>query len=343
MKSSSRSIYLTEEGFMTYQEFVQKVRDRLNERQEQNENLYSVKADTVKKIQGSYYGLVVSMTSNPVADFGVNLEKSFTDFIINKVSIEDVVNEVDQQLHYEIEHVSKYHLSNLKDYEYVKKHLGLQVINMEKNQEVLKNIPYTQIADLALVYRIFVDQNACALINNNMLKRYGISKEQLHSDAISHDQREKPCFIKKMEEVLKELLKKILQDKEMPKEKREEMKNKLAKVENDPPLQMYIAGIDGVYGASVIARPDFLEKATQLMGGDFYVIPSSIHEVIILKDKHQGSIREIEETIWEENMLNVSEEDFLSNNLYHYDSSDHIFETAAGYEQRMKNGPEMLM
>lgn len=62
----------------------------------------------------------------------------------------------------------------------------------------------------------------------------------------------------------------------MPKEKREEMKNKLAKVENDPPLQMYIAGIDGVYGASVIARPDFLEKATQLMGGDFYVIPSSI-------------------------------------------------------------------
>ena len=42
-------------------------------------------------------------------------------------------------------------------------------------------------------------------------------------------------------------------------------------------------------------------------------------------------------------MLNVSEEDFLSNNLYHYDSSDHIFETVAGYEQRMKNGPEMLM
>lgn len=95
-----------------------------------------------------------------------------------------------------------------------------------------------------------------------MLKRYGISKEQLHSDAISHDQREKPCFIKKMEEVLKELLKKILQDKEMPKEKREEMKNKLAKVENDPPLQMYIAGIDGVYGASVIARPDFWKGNT---------------------------------------------------------------------------------
>ena len=343
MKSSNRSIYLTEEGFMTYQEFVQKVRDRLNERQEQNENLYSVKADTVKKIQGSYYGLVVSMTSNPVADFGVNLEKSFTDFIINKVYIEDVVNEVDQQLHYEIEHVTKYHLSKLKDYEYVKKHLGLQVINMEKNQEVLKNIPYTQIADLALIYRIFTDQITCALINNDMLKRYGISKEQLHSDAISHAQREKPCFIKKMGEVLKEILIKILQDKETSKEEREEIKNKLAEVENDPPLQLYIAGIDGVYGANVIARPDFLEAATQLMGGDFYVIPSSIHEVIILKDQHQGSIWAIEETIWEVNMLNVSEEDFLSNNLYHYDSSDHIFETAAGYEQRMKNGPEMLM
>lgn len=328
---------------MTYQEFVIKMQNRLNYRQRQSGNVYSVSADTVKKIQASYYGLLISVSTISDAKWGINLKPYYFEFLVSEVSMDDMVDRIDQGICHEIEHLPKYDLSNIKDYEYVKNHLGLQVINMEKNQEFLKNIPYTQIADLALVYRIFIDQNICALINNNMLKRYGISKEQLHSDAISHDQREKPCFIKKMEEVLKELLKKILQDKEMPKEKREEMKNKLAKVENDPPLQMYIAGIDGVYGASVIARPDFLEKATQLMGGDFYVIPSSIHEVIILKDKHQGSIREIEETIWEENMLNVSEEDFLSNNLYHYDSSDHIFETAAGYEQRMKNGPEMLM
>ena len=343
MKSSNRSIYLTEEGFMTYQEFVQKVRDRLNERQEQNENLYLVKEDTVKKIQGSYYGLVVSMTSNPVADFGVNLEKSFTDFIINKVSIEDVVNEVDQQLHYEIEHVSKYHLSKLKDYEYVKKHLGLQVINMEKNQDLLETIPYIQIADLALIYRIRLAEDRCALINNNMLKRFGISGEQLHMDAMLCVQKREPFFIRKMGEVLKELLKEILQDKEMPNEKRKEMKKRLARIEDDPPTQIYICGVDKAYGASVIARPDFLEKATQFMGGDFYVIPSSIYDVIILKDLHQGSIELLEKTIWEVNMLKVSEEDFLSNNLYHYDSSDHIFETVADYEQRMKNGPEMLM
>ena len=343
MKNSNQKIYLTEKGFMTYQEFVQEIQNRLNERQEQNGNLYSVRTDTVRKIQSSYHGLVVSGTSNPVPELGINLQNFFRDFITHRVSIEDVVNEVDQQIHSEIEHASKYDLLNLMNYEYVKNHLGLQVINMEKNQEFLKKIPYTQIANLALVYRIFIDQNTCALINNNMLKRYGISKEQLHSDAISHAQREKPCFIRKMREVLKELLKNILQEEEMPKEKREKMKNNLAKVENDPPFQMYISGIDGVDGASVIARPDFLKEATQIMGGDFYVIPSSMHEVIILKDLHEGGIEVLEETIREENMLKVSEEEFLSNNLYHYDSNNQIFETAEDYEQRMENGPEMLM
>ena len=79
------------------------------------------------------------------------------------------------------------------------------------------------------------------------------------------------------------------------------------------------------------------------MGGDFYIFPSSIHEVIILKDLHQGDIEALETTIWKVNMLKVPEEDYLSNNLYHYDSSNQIFETAADYEQRMKNGPEIFM
>lgn len=328
---------------MTYQEFVIKMQNRLNYRQRQSGNVYSVSADTVKKIQASYYGLLISVSTISDAKWGINLKPYYFEFLESEVSMDDMADRIDQRICYEIERLPKYDLLNLKDYEYVKNHLGLQVINMEKNQEFLKNIPYTQIADLALIYRVFTDQNTCALINNDMLKRYGISQKQLHSDAISHAQREKPCFIKKMGEVLKELLIKILQDKETSKEEREEMKNKLAEVENDPPLQLYIAGIDGVYGASVIARPDFFEEATQLMGGDFYVIPSSIHEIIILKDQHQGSIWAIEGTIWEVNMLKVSEEDFLSNNLYHYDSSDHIFETVADYEQRMKNGPEMLM
>lgn len=328
---------------MTYQEFVIKMQNRLNYRQKQSGNVYSVSVDTVKKIQASYYGLLISVSTISDAKWGINLKPYYFEFLESEVSMDDMVDRIDQRICYEIEHLPKYDLSNLKDYEYVKNHLGLQVINMEKKQEFLKKIPYTQIADLALVYRIFIDQNTCALINNNMLKCYAISKEQLHSDAISHAQREKPCLIRKMEEVLKELLNNILQEEEMPKEEREEMKNNLAKVENDPPLPMYVAGIDGVYGASVIARPDFLEEATQIMGGDFYVVPSSMHEVIILKDLHEGGIEVLEETIREVNMLKVPEEDFLSNNLYHYDSSNQIFETVEDYGQRMENGPKMLM
>ena len=343
MKISNRSLYLTEEGFMTYPEFVTQIQVLINERQKQNENLYSARADTVRKIQGSYYGLVISMISEPTVELGIDLNKFFTGFITHRLSIEDIVNKVDQQLQHEIERISLYDIRSLTNYGYVKSHLGLQVINMEENRELLKEIPYTQIADLALVYRVFEDKNTCALINNKMLKSYGISREQLHSDAMLHVQREKPCYIREMREVMKDIIETNLLEADIPEEEKKEMQKMLDGIENELPIQLYVARIDGVYGASVIARPDFFEEATRIMGGDFYVIPSSMHEVIILKDLHRGDIRELEETIWEVNTLKVAKEDFLSNNLYHYDSNNQIFETATDYEQRMKNDPKMSM
>lgn len=327
---------------MTYQEFVIKMQNRLNYRQKQSGNVYSVSAETVKKIQASYYGLLISVSTISDAKLGINLKPYYFEFLESKVSMDDMVDRIDRRICYEIEHLPKYDLSNLKDYEYVKNHLGLQVINMEINQDLLKRMPYTQIADLALIYRVFLDEKTSVLVNNNMLKHYGISREQLHSDIMSCVQRKAPFFIRQIGEVLVDISEKILKE-EIPEEERKKLKKRIGDIKNDPPFQIYIGGIDGAYGASVIARPDFFEKATQVMGGDFYIIPSSIHEVIILKDLHQGDIEALETTIWKVNMLKVPEEDYLSNNLYHYDSSNQIFETAADYEQRMKNGPEMFM
>ena len=327
---------------MTYQEFVIKMQNRLNYRQKQSGNVYSVSAETVEKIQASYYGLLISVSTISDAKWGINLKPYYFEFLESKVSMDDMVDRIDRRICYEIEHLPKYDLSNLKDYEYVKNHLGLQVINMEINQDLLKRMPYTQIADLALIYRVFLDEKTSALVNNNMLKYYGISRDQLHSDTMSCVQRKAPFFIRQIGEVLVDISEKILKE-EIPEEERKKLKKRIGDIKNDPPLQIYIGGIDGAYGASVIARPDFFEKATQVMGGDFYIIPSSIHEVIILKDLHQGDIEALETTIWKVNMLKVPEEDYLSNNLYHYDSSNQIFETAADYEQRMKNGPEMFM
>lgn len=49
--------------------------------------------------------------------------------------------------------------------------------------------------------------------------------------------------------------------------------------------QMFVATVpDKIHGAGVIAYPNFMEDAAEKMGGDFFVLPSSIHEVLLVKD-----------------------------------------------------------
>lgn len=61
---------------------------------------------------------------------------------------------------------------------------------MEGNEELLKNIPYHQIEDLALTYYILVERNeegtGKALLSNSWLESIGVSQEQLHQDALEN-------------------------------------------------------------------------------------------------------------------------------------------------------------
>lgn len=72
------------------------------------------------------------------------------------------------------------------------------------------------------------------------------------------------------------------------------------------------------YGAACILYPGVLEEAAKKMGGDFYIIPSSLHEVILLPYGGGISVREIKGMVSEINDTQVAPEEVLSNSLYYY-------------------------
>lgn len=312
---------------MTYQTFVQEVQDRLNQRQEQGEGLYSAKADMVTRLQDSYYGLVISTGAEWKINLGVNLKDYYLEAVDSGLSLEEIVDRLDQGISREIRGMSGYDFSKLWDYGYVKDHLGLQVINQEKNRDRLKTIPYTPIADLAVIYRVFPDEKTGALINNGMLQKYGISREQLHEDALACARRKMPFMIRTVKEEMKVLLGKENSPKEADGETAE----------------VYFAGTDGAYGASVIARPDFYEKAVQIAGEDFYILPCSINEVLLVSSNKKGTVEDYENMVKEMNSMVVDEAEYLSDRLYHYDGRNQMFETAADFERRIRNVPMMSM
>ena len=100
---------------------------------------------------------------------------------------------------------------------------------------------------------------------------------------------------------------------------------------------MYVATVpDKNSGAGVIAYQDFMDQAVERIGGDFFVIPSSINEILLVPDNGDMTADALRDMVQEVNAKEVSPEERLSDNVYHYDSKDHVFELAEKFEARQQ-------
>ena len=81
--------------------------------------------------------------------------------------------------------------------------------------------------------------------------------------------------------------------------------------------------------------PDFMDEVADKLGGDFYIIPSSIHETLLFPAKDVENYHDLEAMVREVNETQVLPEERLSDNVYHYDAEAKVFELAGHYEERI--------
>lgn len=210
----------------------------------------------------------------------------------------------------------------LQDYDWAKDRLTVNVIPMDRNEEMLKGVPHEQMADMAIVYRIDVDPTnetrGTVLIDNTVMEQLGVTPDQLHHDALENAEKVRPPQISTMGEMLGSMMGGIMDF-----------------TPDDPINQILVATTrDSFHGAGVIAYPDFMDKAAEKVGGDFYLLPSSIHEVILVPDRDDLNARQLGEMVRSVNAAEVRPEEQLSDGAYHYDSQEHIFEKAESFEER---------
>ena len=215
----------------------------------------------------------------------------------------------------------------LMNYEVMKEKLSVEVISADANEELLAKVPHDRIEDLAVVYRFIMESNedgrASILVNNNLIERMGVTHEQLRADALENSPEIRPVVIQGMNEVMKEM---------MGPEAYE-----MFGIPDDTEEMMFIATVpDKNSGAGVLAYQDFMDQAAEKIGGDFYVIPSSIHEILLVPDNGEVQAEGLKEMVQEVNATEVSPEEKLSDNVYHYDSKEHIFELAEKFEARQQ-------
>ena len=218
-------------------------------------------------------------------------------------------------------------VSALMDYENMKEKLSVEVISADANTDLLANVPHDRMEDLAVVYRFVMesseDGRASILVTNNLMDRMGVSHEQLRADALENSPEIRPVVIMGMNEVMKEMIGPEVYE--------------MFGIPDDAEETMYVATVpDKNSGAGVIAYQDFMDQAAERVGGDFFVLPSSINEILLVPDNGDMTADVLRDMVKDVNAKEVSPEERLSDNVYHYDSKDHVFELAEKFEARQQ-------
>lgn len=311
---------------MDCEKFVEKVQMDLAKILSDKYSNVIVEPVEVNKLQGqSYLGLSIRHDDSTVAE-ALNLG-TFYELYQDGLPYENIMKKITDMVVTGFSDAPEIEVGSLNDYEKMKPHLITQIIGVENNADMLPAVPHQKMEDMAVVYRFRVGDSskgqASILITNQMLEMYGITSKQLQKDALDVIQKNEPVSIKNMDEIMYELTNGFV-----------------GSIEN-PESPMWVATNESnFHGASVMAYPDFMEQAAKKLNDSFYLLPSSMHEVLLVPDSFNLKAQELKEMVTVINASEVSPEERLTDNAYHYDSESKVFEQAENFEKRMEKQKE---
>lgn len=240
-----------------------------------------------------------NLTISPVI-YVDDLYKSYTcDNDINKI-MDRIVNYLSQHIDStkEIQDI----VSKI-DKEMVKDNVFIQVINTTKNIEKLKELVSRKFLDLSIIYRVRIktsDKGIISLaINNSFMEYYGFKESDLYNLAFINTKKMFPfqCSI------ALDILSNFVDISEID-----------DSVVNDDML--VLSNSLSNLGAHVILYQDELLSIANKFNSDFYIIPSSIHELLVKPLSSINNPDELKFIISKVNATTIPADEFLSNNLY---------------------------
>ncbi|MBC8561037.1 DUF5688 family protein [Jutongia huaianensis] len=205
-------------------------------------------------------------------------------------------------------------IGDVTRFEEVKNKIIFTVISGEKNKELLEEIPHRAFLDLAVIYRIVVKEewNACSSmrVTEGLLEQWGITEEELFETAMENMKYLMPVQMLSYTEMIRSLTGK---GEILPEEIIEEC-------DGAPEEPMYVVtNYRRINGFGSILYPEVLEELCQKLQCDhLYILPSSIHEAIVMAQRGENHAKELKEMVKAVNRECVSAEEYLSDSVYQY-------------------------
>jgi len=189
------------------------------------------------------------------------------------------------------------------EFDCVKDRIFYKVIHYGKNRKLLEDVPHFKWCDLAVVFYYAMEEEilgrASILLHNNHLEIWGQTAAILYQTAQDNMKRSLPELLVPMQQLLEELT-------GIKSEKTEEAK-------------LYVlTNKERMYGASAMLYSEKIKELSERLQSDLLILPSSVHEVLVLPDEQGKQYDFYYRMVEEVNTTQVDPEEILSYSLYRY-------------------------
>ena len=287
---------------MNYQQFIEEVERRVKEKIKGNETITVYIHTAVKNNGKERKGITVSEKGIHISPT-IYLEEYFQQFQEGK-PIEKIVEKI-LQLYEEVKCSHPCEESLLQNYEELKGKFACKLIHRGKNEKLLNDIPYVPWMDLAIVVFVLLEVSpygtATVLVRKEHLDIWGLTEAQLFDEAKKNTPILLPYQFCPMRKLLREICPYAVDEGEEEEESLYVLSNKLRS-----------------FGAASMLYEGILEKVGQKLGENYYILPSSIHEVIVVPESKSPVKQDLEEMVREINETQVEEEEVLSDRVYYF-------------------------
>ena len=241
----------------------------------------------------------------------IYLERFFEDYKKGK-TMKEILQDVMKTYEEALSNINPDSLSGIEDWEQVKGRLAFRLLSKERNKETLENYVYKEFLDLAAIVTFCAEideQGVKAIrVTHDLAERWNVSEEEILQAA---EENTESLFPVRMEPILDTLCRvaDISRD-DLPEE---------VLAEEDSPQIMVLTNYLGVNGATVLLYDSFLQQVYEKLRGKFIILPSSIHEVIVMPLASAPPITDSQKMVEQINRSSVKEEEILSDSVYLYD------------------------
>lgn len=229
-------------------------------------------------------------------------------------SIEQLAIEIAESYFFALENREKMDFD--LSYLFCESRIIFRLVSFELNKELAQEIPHIPFLDMMITFHALLRQDENGIgtvrITNTLMKQWGIDAKKLFELARENTQRLFPSKICGMFSMMADILMESAPDSPQ----QEALMELLERQDYNEPY--VVTNTAGINGAAVILYQDVLESVARELGGDFYILPSSIHEVLAVPAQSAVSRNDLYEMVHDVNGSCVAKDEILSESIYKY-------------------------